>query len=176
MSSPARLLSSSRLLQVVRPARIFWLIALVALVLMLLFLPRSPLPWFDEIIFASTSLSIVRGGPPVPTVLAAFPHTIRADLFYGPLICFLGSLDLRLFGLSPMSWRLLGFLGAVGAVFSAGWVSRCLDRSQTAMAAAAMFVALSQGMGARATSGRPDTNYYHTRASLSGVHVACDAS
>jgi hypothetical protein len=157
MSGRAGLLSSSRLLQVVQPARIFWLIALAALVLMLLFLPRSPLPWFDEIIFASTSLSIVRGGPPVPTVLAAFPHTIRADLFYGPLICFLGSLDLRLFGLSPASWRLLGFLGAVGAVFSAAWVSRCLDRSQTAMAAAAMFVALSQGMGARATSGRPDT-------------------
>jgi 4-amino-4-deoxy-L-arabinose transferase-like glycosyltransferase len=157
MSARAGLLSSSRLVHVVRPARIFWLIALVALVLMLLFLPRSPLPWLDEIFFASTSLSIVRGGPPVATVLAAFPHTVRADLFYGPLVFFLGSIDIRLFGLSATSWRLVGFFGAVGAVFSAAWVSRRLDRSQTAMAAAAMLVALSQGMGARATSGRLDT-------------------
>jgi hypothetical protein len=157
MSAGAGLVSGSRLLQLVRPARIFWLIALVALVVMLLFLPRSPLPWLDEMLFASASLSLVRGGQPVPTVLAAFPHTIRVDLFYGPLICFIGSLDVRLFGLSATSWRFLGFLGAVGAVFSAAWVSRCLDRSQTAMAAAAMLVALSQGMGARATSGRLDT-------------------
>lgn len=100
---------------------------------------------------------MVRGGPPVPTVLAAFPHTLRIDLFYGPLVCFLGSLDVRLLGLSATSWRLLGFLGAVGAVFAASWVSRCLDRSPAVMAAAAMLVTLSQGMGARATSGRLDT-------------------
>jgi hypothetical protein len=144
-------------LQVFRLSNVFWAVALLALFPMLLFLPRSPLPWLDEIFFASTSLALVRGASPVATVLAAFPHTIRADLFYGPLIFFLGSLDVRLFGLSITGWRLLGFLGAVGAVFSASLVSRCLDRSQTATAAAAMLVALSQGMGARATSGRLDT-------------------
>ncbi|HZW81333.1 MAG TPA: hypothetical protein VFF50_12745 [Candidatus Deferrimicrobiaceae bacterium] len=88
--------------------------------------------------------------------MAAFPHTLRIDLFYGPLVCFLGSLDVRLFGLSATSWRLLGFMGATGTVFAASWVSRCLDRSPVVMAAAAMLVTLSQGMGARATSGRLD--------------------
>ena len=91
------------------------------------------------------------------TVMGAFPHTLRIDLLYGPMISFLGSLEIRLFGLSPTSWRLWGFEGAVGAVFSAAWVSRRLDRSPVATAAAAMLVALSQGMGARATSGRLDT-------------------
>ena len=125
---------------------------------MLLFLPRSPLPWLDEIFFASTSLSVVRGGTAVPTVLAAFPQTHRADLFYGPVTFFLGSFDLRLFGLSLLGWRLLGFAGAIALTFAASWVSRCLDRSSpTATAASAMFVVLSQGMGARATSGRIDT-------------------
>ena len=151
------MMQNFRSLQVLHPSRIFWFIAIVALVLIFLFLPRSPLPWLDEIFFASTSLAVVRGGPPIPTVLGAFPHTGRVDLFYGPLVFFLGSLDIRLFGLSALSWRLLGFLGAVGAVFSAAWVSRCLDRSKVAIAASAMFVALSQGMGARATSGRLDT-------------------
>lgn len=165
MLSPMRPLSNSHSdnlrrqsnsLPAVRWSNVFWLVTLAALFLMLLSLPRSPLPWLDEMLFASTSLSIVRGGPPVPTVLAAFPHTLRIDLFYGPLVCFLGSLDVRLFGLSATSWRLLGFLGAIGTVFAASWVSRCLDRSPVVMAAAAMLVTLSQGMGARATSGRLD--------------------
>jgi 4-amino-4-deoxy-L-arabinose transferase-like glycosyltransferase len=93
----------------------------------------------------------------VPAVMGAFPHTLPIDLLYGPMISFLGSLELKLFGLSATSWRFLGFEGAVGAVLSAAWVSRRLDRSPTATAAAAMLVTLSQGMGARATSGRLDT-------------------
>jgi hypothetical protein len=146
-----------RALQIKRPSRIFWLIAVGALVSILLLLPRSPLPWLDEIFYASASLAIVRGGKAVPTIMGAFPHTLRLDLLYGPLISFLGSVDIRFLGLSATSWRLLGFSGAVGAVFSSAWVSRSLDRSPTAIAAAAMLVALSQGMGARATSGRLDT-------------------
>jgi 4-amino-4-deoxy-L-arabinose transferase-like glycosyltransferase len=146
-----------RFLQVIRLSRMFWIVAVVAMVLILLFLPRSPLPWLDETFFASTSLAVARGGPPIPTVLGAFPHTGRVDLFYGPLVFFLGSLDVRVFGLSITSWRLLGFFGAVGAVLSASWMSRCLDRSSAAMAASAMMVALSQGIGARATTGRLDT-------------------
>lgn len=146
-----------RSLQLLPLATIFWIIALLALGSILLLLPRSPLPWLDEIFYASAALAVAQGGPPIPTIMAAFPHTIRLDLLYGPMIPFLGSLDVRLLGLSATSWRLLGFVGGVGAVFSAAWVSRRLDRSPTAMAAAAMIVALSQGMGARATSGRLDT-------------------
>ena len=93
----------------------------------------------------------------MPTVLAAFPQAHRVDLFYGPVAFFLGSFDLRLFGLSLLGWRLLGFAGAIVLTFAAAWVSSCLRRSPTATAASAMFVVLSQGMGARATSGRIDT-------------------
>lgn len=145
------------------------MVTAAALVVILLLLPRSPLPWLDETLFASTALSIVRGGPSTPTVLAAFPHIIRIDLFYGPVICFLGALDVRLLGLSMVGWRMLGFLGAVGVVFSAAWVSGRLDGSRTAVAASAMLVALSQGMGARATSGRLDT----VTVMLEMISLAC---
>jgi Dolichyl-phosphate-mannose-protein mannosyltransferase len=146
-----------RSLQSLRPAKLFWFVAFLAIILILLFLPRSPLPWLDEVYYASAALAVVRGGPSVPTIFGAFPHVARIDLLYGPLISFLGSLEIRIFGLSATSWRLLGFWGAVGAVFSASWMSRRLDRSSGAAAAAAMIVALSQGVGARATSGRLDT-------------------
>jgi hypothetical protein len=82
---PARVLRS---LQATRMAKVFWLVAIVALLLMFFSLARSPLPWLDEALISSTSLSMVRGGPPVPTVMGAFPHTSRFDLFYGPLYCF----------------------------------------------------------------------------------------
>lgn len=146
-----------RSLQLLPLARIFWLITLLALGSILLMLPRSPLPWLDEIFYASAALAVAQGGPPIPTIMAAFPHTVRLDLLYGPMIPFLGSLDIRLLGLSATNWRLLGFIGGVGAVFAAACVARRLDRSRVVMAAAAMVVALSQGMGARATSGRLDT-------------------
>jgi 4-amino-4-deoxy-L-arabinose transferase-like glycosyltransferase len=148
---------------------LFWVVTAAALVGMLLLLPRSPLPWLDETLFASTALSMVRGGAPTPTVLAAFPHIIRVDLFYGPMIGFLGALDVRLLGLSIVGWRMLGFLGAVGVVFAAAWASEKLDRSRTAMAASAMLVAVSQGMGARATSGRLDT----VTVMLEMISLAC---
>ncbi len=140
-----------------RLPKIFWLVSVVALLLILLSLPRSPLPWLDEIFYVSGALSAARGAPPVPSVMASFPHTVRMDLLYGPLMFWLGSLSIKLFGLSVASWRLWGFLGAVGAVLGASFVTRRLDDSKTAAAAAAMIVALSQGMGARATSGRFDT-------------------
>jgi 4-amino-4-deoxy-L-arabinose transferase-like glycosyltransferase len=146
-----------RSLQAIGWAKIFWLVTFAALAWLFLSFPRSPLPWLDESFFASASLSVVRGGPAIPTVLGAFPHTTRFDLFYGPLYFFLGALDLRLFGLSLIGWRLLGVLGGVGAIFSAAWVSRRLDGSTVATASSAMFVAMSQGMGARATCGRLDT-------------------
>lgn len=137
-------------------AKSFWLIAFLGLVAILLYLPRSPLPWFDEFYFASAALGVVRGGRAVPTTFAAFPHVGRLDLLYGPVIPFLGSWQIRLFGLSAASWRLLGFGGAVGCVLSAAWVGRRLDRSPAAAAAIAMIVSLSQGMGQRAASGRLD--------------------
>src|ERR1700677_2847764 len=70
--------------QVFAPAKLFWLIALAALILIRLLLPRSPLPWFDEIFLASAALSMAHGGAAVPSVLGAFPHTGSVNLFYGP--------------------------------------------------------------------------------------------
>ena len=141
----------------IRLSKIFWLVTVLVLLLTLVMLPRSPLPWWDEIFYASAALAAARSGPPVASVMAAFPHTMRIDLLYGPMMTFLGSLEIRLFGLSATSWRLLSFEGGVGTVFAAAWVSRRLDRSGVTPAATAMMVALSQGMGARATSGRFDT-------------------
>jgi hypothetical protein len=157
--------------QIVRLSIVFWLVTFALLILFLLMLPRDPLPWLDETLFASASLSVLRGGPAVPTIMGAFPHTGRFDLLYGPLLFMIGTLDLKWFGLSLTRWRFLGFAGVVTTVFSAAWLSRSLEQARNQYprdqspehrpslvpAASAMFVALSQGVGARATCGRLDT-------------------
>jgi len=165
-----------RFLQVVRPSRIFWIVTLVAMVLILLFLPRSPLPWLDETFFASTSLAVARGGPPIPTVLGAFPHTGRIDLLYGPLGFFSRFTGCEALRTVNHELEAVGFFGAVGAVFSASWVSRCLDRSAAATAASAMMVALSQGIGCASYHWKARHDHAHARNSLPDLHAACNAS
>ena len=145
-----------RSLQLLPLARIFWLITVLALSSILLMLPRSPLPWLDEIFYASAALAVAQGGPPVPTVLAGFPaHRPDRSLLWsnGSFPGFTGCQALRAFGHELAAF---GVPGWIGAVFAASYVARRLDRSRVAMAAAAMLVTLSQGMGARATSGRLD--------------------
>lgn len=141
----------------VRLAKALWAASLAGLLLFLITLPRMPMPWVDEFLLASTSLSHVSGGPQVPTILGAFPTPGRFDFLYGPVMFILGDLDLRLVGLSLIGWRMLGYLGAVALTLAAAWVAKILDQSPTTSAAAAALVVFSQGMGARATSGRLDT-------------------
>lgn len=56
-------------------------------------LPRTPLPWFDEILLVSTAQNASSGHTVTPSVLAAFPHSSRYDLFYGPVIFWIGAVS-----------------------------------------------------------------------------------
>ena len=89
--------------------------------------------------------------------MAAFPHTIRLDLLYGPTIPFPRFVGYQALGIVSHELATFGIHGRGGGRFFRRLGSRRLDRSRVVMAAAAMMVALSQGMGARATSGRLDT-------------------
>jgi len=122
---------------------------------LLIILPRSPLPWFDEIFMESTALSIVRGHGPVPTVLGAFSGIKSLSLFFGPVALAVGAADVRLFGISIIAWRSIGWLGVVAVALLASWLTRNLAGAY-AGAVTAILVAFSQGTG-RAVSGRLDS-------------------
>ena len=134
-----------------------WALAILGLLLLLMVLPRSPLPWYDEVLMQSTALSIARGKAAVPSVLGAFPTVRSFGLFFGPVGIALGVADVKLFGVSVVGWRMLGWFGALGVILVSAWVTRRLTSSPIAAAAAAALAAFSQGVGARATSGRLDT-------------------
>src|SRR5579864_6665113 len=134
-----------------------WALAILGLLLLLMVLSRSPLPWYDEVLMQSTALSIARGKAAVPSVLGAFPTVRSFGLFFGPVGIALGVADVKLFGVSVVGLRLLGWFGALGVILVSAWVTRRLTSSPIAAAAAAALAAFSQGVGARATSGRLDT-------------------
>jgi 4-amino-4-deoxy-L-arabinose transferase-like glycosyltransferase len=140
--------------------RLFWIsttAAAVALLLALVELPRSPLPWFDEVLLVSAARSAASGHPAVPSVLNSFPHTMRSDLFYGPVPFWLGAATLKIFGLSLWSWRILGWLSGVVMVLESAWLVLRLGGSRGYTAMAALLVTLSPAMGSTMTSGRTDT-------------------
>ena len=140
--------------------RWFWIsasVAAVALVMALVELPRTPLPWCDEMLLVSAARSATLGHQAIPSVLDAFPHTMRSDLFYGPVVFWIGSAVLKLFGLSLWSWRLLGWLSGVAVVLESAWLVLRLSGSRAYAAMAALLVTLSPSMGSTLTSGRTDT-------------------
>lgn len=159
-----RLFNTSRLKVVVLDTahqhRWFWIsaaVTAVTLVMALVELPRTPLPWFDEILLVSAARSATMSHPAVPSVLSSFPHTMRSDLFYGPVSFWIGSASLKLFGLSLWSWRLLGWLAGVVVVLESAWLILRLTGSKGHAAMGALLVSVSPAMGSGMTSGRTDT-------------------
>lgn len=144
----------------IKTRRWFWISATataMALLAALVELPRTPLPWFDEILLVSAARSATLGHPAAPSVLYMFPHTMRSDLFYGPVVFWIGSAVLKVFGLSLWSWRLLGWFSGVAVVLESAWLVLRLGGSREWAAFAALMVTMSPAIGSTITSGRTDT-------------------
>jgi len=120
-------------------------------------LDRTPIPWVDEVLWASTSLSIVNGHAAKPSVLDVFPGTGRFDLFYGPVGIYLGALWMKLSGVSAWNWRILSFAGGVSIIVLTALLVRAVGGSHLFAASAACLVAFSTSMGSSINSGRLDT-------------------
>jgi hypothetical protein len=118
---------------------------------------RSPLPWVDEVLWASAAhhYSLARGA--VPSVLADYPGTGRFDLFYGPAALGTADLWLKLVSFGITGYRALPFVGATLVCLFGALVVWTCTRNALAAASTSTIVAASQMIGSRATSGRLDT-------------------
>ena len=120
-------------------------------------LDRTPIPWMDEVLWASTSLSVMNGQAAKPSVLDAFPGTGRFDLFYGPVGIYLGAWWMEFVGVSAWNWRMLSFAGGVSIVVLTALLVRAVGGSHVLAATAACLVGFSTSMGSSINSGRLDT-------------------
>jgi len=140
--------------------RASWLLlalTIAGLLPLLIALDRTPIPWTDEVLWASTSVSLMKGHPAAPAILGAFPETGRFDLFYGPVGFRLGSIWMRYMGVSATSWRMLSFLGGLLTVVLGGLLIIGLGGSWELAAIAMFLIGLSPSIGQRINSGRLDT-------------------
>jgi hypothetical protein len=120
-------------------------------------LDRTPIPWIDEVLWASTSLSVMNGQEAKPSVLDAFPGTGRFDLFYGPVGIYLGAWWMKIAGVSAWNWRMLSFGGGVSIVVMTALLARAVGGSHVLATTAACLVGFSTSMGSSLNSGRLDT-------------------
>jgi len=120
-------------------------------------LDRTPIPWIDEVLWASTSVSVISGHPATPSVLGGFPRTGRFDLFYGPVGIQIGAIWMKFLGISAWNWRMLSFVGGVSVIALAAVLVSTLGGSHLLAATAACLVAFSTPMGGSINSGRLDT-------------------
>jgi hypothetical protein len=120
-------------------------------------LDRTPIPWIDEVLWASTSLSVINGQAAKPSVLDAFPGTGRFDLFYGPVGIYLGARWMNFAGVSAWNWRMLSFAGGVSIIVLTAMLVRAVGGSHFSAATAACLVGFSTSLGSRINSGRLDT-------------------
>jgi 4-amino-4-deoxy-L-arabinose transferase-like glycosyltransferase len=132
-------------------------LVLLAVVLSLVQIERTPLPWGDEFLFASTAEAIASGHPGVPAVLGRFPGVRRFDTFYGSVPFWVGAASFRVFGISIWSWRLLWWFFGVLIAVAAGYLTWILSGSRTRASLSMALVALSPAIGSRLSSGRVDS-------------------
>lgn len=89
------------------------LIAMIMLLIMhLITLKISPLPWFDEVCFADISYNLLQGNG-FKLSLAPYLDHFENVIHYGPIFFTIQAGFLKLFGLNPMGARMPGFLFAI---------------------------------------------------------------
>jgi 4-amino-4-deoxy-L-arabinose transferase-like glycosyltransferase len=131
---------------------LYQLTAFAGILPLFIALDRTPIPWIDEVLWASTSLFFINGQAVKSSVLDAF-----LDLFYGPVGTYLGAWWMRLAGVSEWNWRLLSFAGGVSIVVLTALLVRAVGGSQFLAVTAACLVRFSTSMGSSINSGRLDT-------------------
>jgi hypothetical protein len=132
-------------------------LTLATLVPLLIGIERTPLPWIDEIMMESAAVSLMHGGPAVPTIQQAYPHARREDLFYGPVIFKVGAFWMNHFGVSAASWRSLSFIGGLLTILLSGAIVIALGDGWVVACFAMATMAYLPEMGSHINSGRFDT-------------------
>ncbi|GAL84631.1 hypothetical protein MYP_1859 [Sporocytophaga myxococcoides] len=72
----------------------------------------QPLPWFDEVYFASIADNFITNGSFIPEI-ASYARNDRPALTYGPVYFFLTGLSMKFFGFGIGQFRIVGLLSGL---------------------------------------------------------------
>ena len=105
--------------------------------------------WNDEVFVVSTGLSMARSQPPIPSPTAQYPGSDSPIKFYGPVSFAAAALQIRAFGLSVASWRLICFAGVILTVLVSIALVRLAGGGKWAQLITALVLALAGSITTR---------------------------
>lgn len=91
-------------------------------IIQLVTLDKSPLPWFDETLFASIAQAWAQTGELIPQV--AIFHPINT---YGPLYFWFTGIIFKLSGISIFGFRMIAFIAGIACIGMAGLIFKQLN-------------------------------------------------
>lgn len=133
----------------------FLLFAFIYLTYHLLTLSSNPLPWFDEVFFASISKNLLEFGTFVPEVSK---ETLKNEevYLYGPIHFFLESFSFRIFGFGIFQYRWITFAFGIITILATAALFRLYHPSFKHYALLILLFALDPFMNLSMHEGRMD--------------------
>lgn len=131
-------------------------LTVLAIVGFLVTIDRVPIPWTDEVIYASIARAVQLTGTGFPTVLDEAPAIDHVG-FYGPVFFALAAWLFDVFGFSAATFRAIGVAGALLIAVSGAALVRTLGGSRRRQWWSAAILLLTPEVGRGATDGRMDT-------------------
>jgi hypothetical protein len=118
---------------------------------------RTPLPWTDEITYASIARSLQRGEGGAPSTLRDSPNRVDHVAFYGPVFFYAATLSVELMGFSITAFRVISAIGALLVACAAAILVLAFGERGSRPLWSFTLLLLTPELGSSATGGTMDT-------------------
>ena len=150
---PARLaLKQSTILR-----RLAWTAGIICLLADLAIISRSPIPWLDEVYLVSVANSVAHQNRPFERLTPRPEWVDGYEKIYGPVFFHAEAAFIRVLGLSPLSGRVVCWIGAVLTAIAAAWLVGVAGGSVQWAALAFALIVLTPEFSVIARNGRMDS-------------------
>ncbi len=123
----------------------------------LITIDRTPLPWTDEITYASIARSLQLGEGGAPSTLRDSPNRVDHVAFYGPVFFRAAILSVELMGFSMTAFRVISFIGALLVACAAAILVLAFGERGSRPLWSFTLLLLTPELGYSATGGTMDT-------------------
>src|ERR1700722_19045167 len=134
-----------------------WLSGVGCLLAPLAIIERAPIPSLDEIYIVSVANTVGLGPDHAPRLVPPAEWVDNYDKLYGPAFFFAEGTVLRLFGLSPLTGRIIGWAGAVMLCAATVWIVMVVGGSAEFAAIAFAVTAWAPDLSLISRNGRMDS-------------------
>jgi 4-amino-4-deoxy-L-arabinose transferase-like glycosyltransferase len=137
--------------------RLAWAAGIICLLANLAIISRAPIPWLDEVYLVSVANSVAHQNRPFERLTPRPEWVDGYEKIYGPVFFHAEAAFIRLLGLSPLSGRVVCWIGAVLTAIAAAWLVGVAGGSVQWAALAFALIVLTPEFSVIARNGRMDS-------------------